>query len=72
MVVQQGLELSGADLLDPQDSDEEMDDFDDSAYDSGPSPNPRRDPDPALSRGWLGSRYTRTPQYISSHPPWVD
>jgi hypothetical protein len=38
MVVQQGLELSGADLADPQnDSDEETDDFDNSAYDSGPS-----------------------------------
>jgi hypothetical protein len=42
MVVQQGLELSGADLADPQnDSDEETDDFDDSAYDSGPSPRRR-------------------------------
>jgi hypothetical protein len=43
MVVQQGLELLGADLADPQnDSDEETDNFDDSAYDSGPSP--RRHP----------------------------
>jgi hypothetical protein len=38
IVVQQGLELSGADLADPQnDSDEETDNFDDSAYNSGPS-----------------------------------
>jgi hypothetical protein len=34
MVVQQGLELSGADLADPQDSGKETDD---SAYQSGPS-----------------------------------
>jgi hypothetical protein len=38
MVVQQGLELSGADLADPQDSGKETDNFDDSAYKSGPSP----------------------------------
>jgi hypothetical protein len=37
IVVQQGLELLGADLLDPQDSDEETDDNNDSAYESGPS-----------------------------------
>jgi hypothetical protein len=42
MVVQQGLELSGADLADPQDSGEETDNFDDSAYKSGLSP--RRHP----------------------------
>jgi len=42
MVVQQGLELSGADLADPQDSDEETDDFDNSAYESGPSASLRR------------------------------
>ena len=42
IVVQQGLELSNADLADPQDSDEETDGFDDSAYDSGPSSSPRR------------------------------
>jgi hypothetical protein len=41
MVVQQGLELSGADLADPQDSGEETDDFDDSAYESGSSPRHR-------------------------------
>jgi hypothetical protein len=38
MVVQQGLELSGADLADPQDSGKETDNFDDSVYKSGPSP----------------------------------
>jgi hypothetical protein len=38
LLVQQGLELSDADLADPQDSGEETDDFDDSAYNSGPSP----------------------------------
>jgi hypothetical protein len=38
MVVQQELELLGADLADPQnDGGEEMEDFDDSAYASGPS-----------------------------------
>jgi hypothetical protein len=38
MVVQQELELLGADLADPQnDSGEETEDFDDSAYASGPS-----------------------------------
>jgi hypothetical protein len=36
MVVQQGLELSCADLVDPQDSSDEFDN--DSAYDSAPSP----------------------------------
>jgi hypothetical protein len=41
IVVQQGLELLGADLADPQDSDEETDDFNDSAYKSGASPSPR-------------------------------
>jgi hypothetical protein len=41
MVVQQRLELSGADLADPQDSGEETGDFDDSAYESGPSPRRR-------------------------------
>jgi hypothetical protein len=41
MVVQQGLELSGADLADPQDSGKETDDFDDSAYESDPSPRRR-------------------------------
>jgi hypothetical protein len=56
MVVQQGLELSGADLPDPQDSDEEMDDFDDSAYDSGPIPG--RYPNLALSRVLSVIRYT--------------
>jgi hypothetical protein len=44
IVVQQGLELSGADLPDPQDSNEETDDFDDSAYDSSASASPRRRP----------------------------
>jgi hypothetical protein len=48
MVVQQGLELSGADLADPQDSSEETDDFDNSAYDSGPSPSLRRHPNGCL------------------------
>jgi hypothetical protein len=38
LVVQQGLKLSDADLADLQDSGEETDDFDDSAYDSGLSP----------------------------------
>jgi hypothetical protein len=42
IVVQQGLELSDADLADPQDSDEETDNFDDSAYKSGPSAGSRR------------------------------
>jgi hypothetical protein len=43
MVVQQGLELSGADLVDPQnDSDEETNDSDDSTYESGASPTRRR------------------------------
>jgi hypothetical protein len=41
MVVQQGLELSGADLVDPQGSGEETDDDNDSAYESGPSASPR-------------------------------
>jgi hypothetical protein len=41
MVVQQGLELSGADLADLQDSDEETDDSNDSEYKSGPSPRCR-------------------------------
>jgi hypothetical protein len=41
IVVQQGLELSGADLPDPQDSDEETDDNNNSAYESGPSPRRR-------------------------------
>ena len=36
MLVQQGLELSDADLPDPQESEGEFDD--DSAYDSAPSP----------------------------------
>ena len=44
MVVQQGLELSGADLADPQNSSDESDDDNDSAYESGASPNPRRRP----------------------------
>ncbi|KAF2824584.1 hypothetical protein CC86DRAFT_258254, partial [Ophiobolus disseminans] len=39
MVVQQGLELSGADLPDPQDSEDT--DNDDNAYESGPSPRRR-------------------------------
>jgi hypothetical protein len=65
IVVQQGLELSDADLADPQDdSGEETDDLDDSAYDSGPIPG--RHPDPALSRGWLGTRYTHLPMYFLS------
>jgi hypothetical protein len=38
MVVQQGLELSGVDLADPQGSSKETDDFSDSTYDSKPSP----------------------------------
>jgi hypothetical protein len=38
IVVQQGLELSGADLPDPQDSDKETDNNNNSAYESGPSP----------------------------------
>jgi hypothetical protein len=38
LVVQQGLDLSGADLADPEDSGEETDD---SAYQSGPSPRRR-------------------------------
>ena len=41
MVVQQGLELLGADLADAQDSDEETDDCYNSPYDSGPSPRRR-------------------------------
>jgi hypothetical protein len=44
MVVQQGLELSGAALTDPEDSGKETDNFDDSAYESGPSPSLRRRP----------------------------
>jgi superfamily II DNA helicase RecQ len=44
MVVQQGLEWSGADLADPQeDSDEETDDVN-SAYENGASASPRRRP----------------------------
>jgi hypothetical protein len=44
MVVQQGLELSGTALADPEDSGEETVNFHDSAYESGPSPcrRPRR------------------------------
>ena len=42
MVVQQGLELSGADLADPQDNGEETDDFDHSAYESDPSRQSQR------------------------------
>jgi hypothetical protein len=38
LVVQQGLDLSGADLADPEDSGEETDD---SVYQSGPSPHRR-------------------------------
>jgi hypothetical protein len=37
IVVQQGLELLGADLLDPQDSNKETDDFNNSAYNSSAS-----------------------------------
>jgi hypothetical protein len=40
--VQQGLELLGADLLDLQDSNEETDDFNNSAYDSSASASLRR------------------------------
>jgi hypothetical protein len=39
--VQQELELLGADLADPQDSNKEIDDFNNSAYESGASPSPR-------------------------------
>jgi hypothetical protein len=41
IVVQQGLELSGADLADPQDSSEETDNFNNSAYENSPSPRRR-------------------------------
>jgi hypothetical protein len=37
MVMQQGLELSGADLADPQDSGKETDNFDNSTYKSSSS-----------------------------------
>jgi hypothetical protein len=40
--VQQGLELSGADLVDPQGSGEETDNDNNSAYESGPSASLRR------------------------------
>jgi hypothetical protein len=40
-VVQQGLELSGADLADPQDSSKETDNFNNSAYENSPSPRRR-------------------------------
>jgi hypothetical protein len=39
--VQQRLELLGADLADPQDSNKEIDDFNDSAYKSSASPSLR-------------------------------
>jgi hypothetical protein len=46
IVVQQGLELSDADS--PDDSSEETDEYDDSAYESGPSPSLRRRPNGCL------------------------
>jgi hypothetical protein len=39
--VQQGLELLGADLADLQDSNKEIDNFNNSAYKSGASPSLR-------------------------------
>jgi hypothetical protein len=39
IVVQQGLELLGADLADPQDSNKKTDNFNNSAYKSSASPS---------------------------------